>query len=302
LASNEDNDHPADPAHEGGAFLLEGPLTEADARHREREKKDDQYKSRQLLFNCLLVVVGSLTVGVYAYQAHIMNGSLEEAKTSADAATSAAETADATLKAMTTSTVETSAQIERLIAQQQRTADSMEQNLARSKEALDASINQNHLDQRAWLGFQESTDIVVKLDSPGSVTHWFINTGKTPATDVKARGSTATLAPSATFRPVYADVSSIYSTTPIGVNIVMPNQRIWLKNSSLGSFTQPAISALQNKEGLLYVFGEACYADIFKQRHHVTFCELLMPDLKTLIACNTYNQTDDDTYDHCDWK
>jgi hypothetical protein len=75
LANDEDNDHSTDPAREGGAFLLEGPITEADARPREREKKDDEYKRRQLLFNFLLVVVGSFTVGVYAYQASIMNSS-----------------------------------------------------------------------------------------------------------------------------------------------------------------------------------------------------------------------------------
>jgi hypothetical protein len=222
LANDKDNDHSTDPAREGGAFLLEGPITEADARQREREKKDDEYKRRQLLFNFLLVVVGSLTVGVYAYQASIMNSSLEAAKVSANAAKSAADTADATLKAMKTSAVETSAQIDRLIAQQQRTADSMEQNLVRSKAALDASIKASRLDQRAWIGFIGVTAKNVAIGSKPSFTQIIINTGKTPALDVRARIDDIFSTAAQTFAPEY---HAPPPTEHSSISVVMPNQR-----------------------------------------------------------------------------
>ena len=41
LADNEHKDHSPDPTRAGDAFILEGPLAEADARQREREKNDE---------------------------------------------------------------------------------------------------------------------------------------------------------------------------------------------------------------------------------------------------------------------
>ena len=80
MGENEQNDGPRYRHHEGPPFLLEGRVTELEAREREQQKKESKYKSRQLWFNFLLVIVGAATGGVYAYQARIMVKSLEEIK------------------------------------------------------------------------------------------------------------------------------------------------------------------------------------------------------------------------------
>jgi hypothetical protein len=297
LANNEDNDHPTDPAREGSAFLLEGPLTEADARQRDRQKKDDEYKRRQLLFNRLLVVVGLLTVGVYAYQAYIMNGSLEKAKTSADAAQSAAKTADATLKAMTSGAVETGAQIERLIKQQQRTADSMEQNLARSKAALDASIEASRNDQRAWV---TNADMVPNFMDDKGVPTWVMegrkltfgvklqNSGKSPALDVECKMAAKVFPKEIPFSPIY-DPSE------------RPPSRIVMRPGGIGEIdTSPSdplavditaeiLADITSGRKRLCAYGEITYRDIFERHHVTTFCAYLSEDLRTFMHCNTYN-------------
>jgi hypothetical protein len=280
LANDEDNDHSTDPAREGGAFLLEGPITEADARQREREKKDDEYKRRQLLFNFLLVVVGSFTVGVYAYQASIMNSSLKAAKVSANAAKSAANTANATMKAMKTSAVETSAQIDRLIAQQQRTANSMEQNLVRSKAALDASIKIARTDQKAWVGVKTAR---VSFDNDGpEVEFIFTNGGKTPAIDLHFV-FLAYFGPLGT-NPPFNEAESDAK----GRIVIVPNVDTAAK-------ARPSVIPKADIDGIkagiisFFAYGTVWYKDIFEGRRKTTFCGIYNPIIKQFDACVEHN-------------
>jgi hypothetical protein len=98
LGESEQNDSTRERHYEGPPILLEGRVTDLEARQREQQEQESKYKSRQLWFNFLLVIVGAATVAVYAYQARIMVQALGAAKVSADAARSAAETADNSLK------------------------------------------------------------------------------------------------------------------------------------------------------------------------------------------------------------
>ena len=121
--------------------------------------------------NILLVTIGLLVAnwitGVAAlYQAHISS-------ISAKAAQSAAETASNTLGMLATNSDQSSSQTEAATGHLSRVAGAMEGSLdqaraameaseGQSSKALNASIDQNRLDQRAWLGFVESTNISFK--------------------------------------------------------------------------------------------------------------------------------------------
>jgi hypothetical protein len=161
---------------------------------------------------------------------------------------------------------------------------------------LTQEINNAHLDQRAWLGFVESTNIIFKANERPTTTYWFINTGKTPAAEVKGHVSSIVLRFGEKFQPKY---SSRDLPNPTSSNLIMPNQRMFFNNEGSGIITQRMVDALKNREVVWYFFGEVCYEDIFKEQHHVTFCSFLNPDLTTTGSCQTYNQTDDNSSGYC---
>jgi len=247
-----------------------------------------------------------LTIGVYAYQAYIMNGSLHEAKTSADAATSAAKTADATLKAMTKGAVETSAQIERLINQQQRTADSMERNLVRSKIALDASIEMTHISQRAWIGFKSMTmpqtlevgphkfEFHNEVPAVGLQKYqlWklqFSNVGNTPASNVAAWWAMSILdkLPTEDFvpygRPKHSSVSSS-GTLAKGATLFLECQR---------ELSGHEVADVMSGKRFLVVWGAVEYLDIFQSAkdkpRRTEYCMFWNRQVQAPAGCSVFN-------------
>ena len=136
---------------ESEAIPLRGPLDEKEREKAERDKRQDEYKkhdeehkSRQVeiakgqlsaarkMVDVTIAVLfcGIIGSAVALYQATVT-------KISAEAARSASITAVETLGHMKTSGEETKAQIDRLIAQQQRTAEAIERSLDRAKEAME---------------------------------------------------------------------------------------------------------------------------------------------------------------------
>jgi hypothetical protein len=171
---------------------------------------------------------------------------------------------------------------------------SLDASTKQAKAALDASIEQNRLDQRAWLGFLESTNISFKVNEKPTITHWFINTGKTPATGIHGRVTSLVIPRGQPFRPDYINYKS---TTEPSSSILMPNQRVFFAAEADRANNQAGLDQLVDKTVTMYFFGEVCYTDVFKKPHHVTFCNLLNTNLTTVGNCGTYNDTDDQPHD-----
>ena len=160
--------------------------------------------------------------------------------------------------------------------------------MRQTQTALNASITQNQLDQRAWLGYLETTDISVKANEKTRIKQWFINTGKTPAIKIHGRSSSVALLRDKPFGPVYRETDKAPSAS-----ILMPNQRIFFDSTAETLNNQRGIDLLVSGDLVMYFFGELCYADIFKLPHYVSFCTFLNRDLTTVSNCQTYNETDD---------
>lgn len=177
-----------------------------------------------------------------------------------------------------------------------RDADaSLRASLAQGKEALDASIAASRLDQRAWVGFVESNNLVFKVGSKATVNHVFTNTGKTPGIDLKGRVDSVALPSGEEFAPIYHPLSSGPS-----ISIIMPNQRQDFRaDSSSTVWIQVNSDSVASGSTIVYFFGELCYRDIFQRQHHTTFCEILLPDMVTTRNCRTYNTADDDPHEYC---
>jgi hypothetical protein len=125
-----------------------------------------------------------------------------------------------------------------------------------------------------------------------------MNTGKTPAIDFKARMGALFLPPSENFSPQYG----IRTTRiPISNAQIMPGQKTMFAPVESSPITPTALSidALRSSRLTLYLFGEACYKDIFGGQHHTTFCEVVAPDLRNIVNCKTYNQQDNDPANNC---
>lgn len=73
-------------------------------------------------------------------------------------------------------------EVTKLLAENQK---ALEANRKQGQSALDASVNASRLDQRAWIGFRQA-DFHLAADAPLAVTVHSINTGKTPALNVRS--------------------------------------------------------------------------------------------------------------------
>lgn len=203
MRENESDSAAQNSPPEAEAILLHGPITESERienerkkYQKERDRKEDAYKDRQAAIN-----EGQLTtnrrIAYYTLVLAILSVlglvvsflSSQAAKESANAAKSAAITADTTLKQIQSSGNDTKSQIERLIEQQQRTAAAMEGSLQQTVRALTFQTYSLQIEQRPYI---VSGDIIFAdakgrtlvapiKDRPLFVMVLFKNTGKSPA-------------------------------------------------------------------------------------------------------------------------
>jgi|ERR1039458_2944369 hypothetical protein len=182
---------PTDPV------LIDARLREVERQEKEDKKQQQEYNRKQLRFNSRLVWFTGLLVVTSAVSDLLMLRQASIAKLSADAAKTAAQAASDTLSNIKTRGAETKTQIDRLIAQQQRTADAMEQSLSRAKEsmeaserqskaALDAGIEQSNMDRRAWIAPVTAGLIGdFSVGKSAAIGIQYTNVGKEPAFDVR---------------------------------------------------------------------------------------------------------------------
>ncbi len=299
---NPDNEFPR--AEE--ARIIEARIQELERQQAEDKKRDEEYKQRQLRFNKLLVV---FTAGLFLTSVCanlIMFCQVRAGELSAGAATSAARTAQKTLEAMKTGGEETRTQVERLIAQQQRTADAMEKSLQQSREAidrserqskaaLDASIAAIRLDQRAWV---TATRFVLSEEPIRGqlvkVSFFIMNSGKTPAVEILDVGEVVISAtpPVLHFPPAYATIGSDISG---GSRAVLPPGVTNLAfNAYGGTFTPGMLAMYVQRSALLYVQARIYYRDIFGRSHWTDLCahHRYGTDLDMFGMCHDGNAVD----------
>lgn len=163
----------------------------------------------------------------------------------------------------------------------------MEASIAQSKVALDASIKVARHDQRAWVGMVASTGLKLEVGLNSTASFIVLNAGKTPALKVAGRVERVLLPKGEKFVPVYTDIRRQKS-----VSVIQPGTTKAYNTVSPGPFTKEAEDVLKSNSQVLYFYGKFDYEDVFKQPHHSTFCMFLLPDLKTLVYCDVYNEAD----------
>ncbi len=269
------------------SLIIDTVHLEAARQSREQKERDEENRKRQaqhdrlMLYVTLGLLVANLITGFAAlYQAHASD-------ISAGAAKSAAETATKTLDAMNTSGEATKVQIDRLIAQQERTANAAAENIRQAREGLAVTIEQSRatleagsaasrVDQRAWVGIGQliPRPDVFKVGKPAHVNVGITVKGKTPARDIETY--------------TYIDPAPDGSPPPFSygarghvfLGVLFPdNERfVVLPISAVGEdvLSAATLQSLIKGDVFLYVHGQIFYKDIFGRDHWTTFCQCVM--------------------------
>jgi hypothetical protein len=184
-------------------------------------------------------------------------------------------------------------QTDRIIAADERLATAMEKSVAAAGKALDATIAENQLDQRAWIivrGIQGRPT----LNRPLEFTVFFLNTGRTPAKEVRW---------SCNFEVRRSERDVTFKEAPYGeAGLMAPNDpNAFCSAEQRGpktNITQPDLDSLRSGQLTVFIFGSAIYNDVFARSHWLTFCRHLRPDGVSLETCAGHaDDTGDGRYD-----
>ncbi|MGB6944947.1 MAG: hypothetical protein WBE37_21295, partial [Bryobacteraceae bacterium] len=253
----------------------------------------------------LLMFATVVTAGAVIYQGSVLREQTDATKTSANAARSAAETADKTLKSMTISGDQTKKQIDRLIEQQQRTADST----VKAAESASASVTvasdglTNNLDtfkkgNRAYIGVTDAfingadpeKNIPERLRGGANIFDIEItNKGVTPARHIRSWGAARVVTRLFdTDNPIYP--IPLESRTYKDGKDLISGVKDYLKPG--GIINPPQLTLLLNLLAHRYfmAFGVTEYRDIFEQPHSTKFCvyfDITQNDIGYCPAHNT---------------
>jgi hypothetical protein len=169
--------------------------------------------------------------------------------------------------------------------------------LKQSSKSLQATIDQFHLDQRAWVGpidvdpapFLEGTEhVYLKTGEKPRFSFEISNSGKTPALQLTTRLATQVYKSSERFLPDFNK-----PTTPSTVAVLFPGAKLRVETSESHGVVAPEhVSALTSGDFVFYVYGEILYDDVFGAHHKTTFCTFVQKSLTKLTSCSTYNHSD----------
>lgn len=186
-------------------------------------------------------------------------------------------------------------QTNKIIEADQRIATAMEGAVSQATQSLGATIEQFHLEQRAWIGLTESAppkykdgDSLVYIKQGEKTQFGFLltNSGKTPAMKCMFKIAATVLPVGSEFVPKYGKVRGLPT-----VGVLQPGAKMPLETlPSTGVATKEHIDILRSGKMVFYIFGEIKYEDVFRVPHTTTFCVFVKPNLSELASCNTYNE------------
>jgi|SRR5579872_140390 len=220
-----------------------------------------------------------------------------------DLAVHAKEQADK-MKDMSDAADKISQAAENMVAEDSRIADNAEKAMKasneQSKSALDASIANSRLDERAWVGllYPIKTADGEKLKVGRVVFKFrFKNSGKTPAInvayDILLRG-TAPGDPIPDYGPAtpeetYAKFTGIHEST-----VIAPGEEQFISFPQTVFYGPKQIEMTEKRQTILYFVGKVSYNDVFPNtpRHTTKLCVVYEPDTGEVGTCPINNTMD----------
>lgn len=192
---------------------------------------------------------------------------------------------------------QTSVQVDKLIDQSKRIADTSDETAHQAKVALDTTIENARLEQRAWIGITSmySNDYSQgnKIFIEGKMSRigvFVINSGKTPARNFRGFAYSQYL--KAGEKPVLPKKES-QRVLQGSSGVVQPNMSLAIGTQTDITPNKAYIDNLTSGKSVFFVLGVVTYDDVFGRHHFTKFCNFLSPDLIAFSACPTGNETDD---------
>jgi hypothetical protein len=208
-----------------------------------------------------------------------------------------------TLAEMKQSGNETKTQTDRMITETNRIANATTKTVEQSKTALDATIENFRLEQRAWVGTLEvfpaqyedkGRKVYVKEGQQIRGGVFIMNTGKTPARKLYSLVSMQRLKSGVEPFPKYKVVRQQQPTVTTSIpthGVMQPGMKFALNPLPIeGNVSKADIDDLVSGKYVVYITGMITYEDIFDRSHKTMFCMYLKPDLATFSACSTGNE------------
>lgn len=190
-------------------------------------------------------------------------------------------------------------QTDRIIAADERLATAMENSVKEAGKSLDASIEQFHREQRAWVGIG---GITAHPESFHVGDHAFVNisfknTGKTPAKNILITVVKDPVPRGIPPRFSYEGekVARYGLLPPNGDNFASLSIANSISTKEARPLTAQVLDTLVSGGTIVYIHGQLSYQDIFNRDHWTTFCYFLLnpQDVVTFGACPEHNDTGD---------
>lgn len=160
-------------------------------------------------------------------------------------------------------------------------SDALMASQADSQKSLQASIDNFHQDQRAWLSVEPATGI--PNDSKFKITFPISNSGRTPAKNVLVYFTGRILKPGDNF-------AYTFFGAPMPMGYVTPGH-----NTSLFEFNGDQSVARADVKGPgegYIVYGAITYQDVFGEKHWLTYC-FFNKEGESYVYCPNHNQMGD---------
>jgi len=168
-----------------------------------------------------------------------------------------------------------------------RAAKDNVQSTQQNRETFAATVAQNRLDQRAWVGLKTLIVLPLAVGQRVRADLTFTNTGKTLALNTTAKTGIGIAAKNGPPDWFYGDK---WKNTKVFKNVVFPQGEIQTKVYIEGFLLDSAwLALLQDGRQKLYVYGRCEYDDVFGKKHFTEFCDVYQPETGSVLTCATHN-------------
>ena len=133
-------------------------------------------------------------------------------------------------------------------------------------------------ENRAWIGVK-SSDLEIKIGKPAVANVQLINTGRTPALNVRARAGCV-------HGGNYSQTNVPPPGTAIGPIVILPNMQKEIPCVVDRQTTEADVAAFRNGTRQFIYAGTIEYTDRFGGAYVSTFCYFYHPKADSLIICN----------------
>jgi hypothetical protein len=256
-------------------------------RAREETSEDQRTAKRQrnlqFGFNAALTAASIVTLVVVLYQNHVLSESLAEMRKQTD---SLVESVEETRRQADIA----QGQLDEAKAARTLAESSTSSTLEQAKKALDATIELARMDQRAWFGRTTFNSPTLEAGKRFEVLVQFRNSGSSPALNVHVISNLEPVVDRAlpTFKfgePDYDSFDTVQPSTGVNLGLVYRRRAQPILDDAV-------VDLIKSGRITIYVYGVACYEDIFSAVHWSTFCNRYNPTRGTFVACDTWNDVD----------